>query len=146
MIPATPGPKIPENGPEPEFRPEFLRNFEPSLGYGCLDMKVCIRCIYLQPFPTHFDSPFSSQLQFDTSCLSLTLLSAPSSGSMFSARRLQIPVEFPPEFLNSVPIRWFCPRNYGINSCTFRIFPVFSHYATLANRPFCTTPPIPKRA
>jgi hypothetical protein len=31
MIPATPGPKIPENGPEPEFRPEFLRNFKPSL-------------------------------------------------------------------------------------------------------------------
>jgi hypothetical protein len=31
MIPATPEPKIPENGPEPEFRPEFLRNFEPSL-------------------------------------------------------------------------------------------------------------------
>ena len=29
MIPATPGPKIPENGPEPEFRPEFLRNSEP---------------------------------------------------------------------------------------------------------------------
>jgi hypothetical protein len=29
MIPATPGPKIPENGPEPEFRPEFFRNFEP---------------------------------------------------------------------------------------------------------------------
>jgi hypothetical protein len=26
MILATPGPKIPENGPEPEF----LRNFEPS--------------------------------------------------------------------------------------------------------------------
>jgi hypothetical protein len=26
MIPATPEPKIPENGPEPEFR----RNFEPS--------------------------------------------------------------------------------------------------------------------
>ena len=25
MIPATPGPKIPEDGPEPEFRPEFLR-------------------------------------------------------------------------------------------------------------------------
>jgi hypothetical protein len=31
MIPATPEPKIPENGPEPEFRPEFHRNFEPSL-------------------------------------------------------------------------------------------------------------------
>jgi hypothetical protein len=31
MIPATPGPKIPEDGPEPEFRPEFFRNFEPSL-------------------------------------------------------------------------------------------------------------------
>jgi hypothetical protein len=30
MIPATPEPKIPENGPEPEFRPEFRRNFEPS--------------------------------------------------------------------------------------------------------------------
>jgi hypothetical protein len=30
MNPAAPGPKIPENGPEPEFRPEFLRNFEPS--------------------------------------------------------------------------------------------------------------------
>jgi hypothetical protein len=30
MIPATPGPKIPENGPEPEFRLEYLRNFEPS--------------------------------------------------------------------------------------------------------------------
>jgi hypothetical protein len=30
MIPATPEPKIPENGPEPEFRPEFFRNFEPS--------------------------------------------------------------------------------------------------------------------
>jgi hypothetical protein len=30
MIPATPGPKIPENGPEPEFQPEFFRNFEPS--------------------------------------------------------------------------------------------------------------------
>jgi hypothetical protein len=29
MIPATPEPKIPENGPEPEFRPEFFRNFEP---------------------------------------------------------------------------------------------------------------------
>ncbi len=29
MIPATQGPKIPENGPEPEFRPEFLLNFEP---------------------------------------------------------------------------------------------------------------------
>jgi hypothetical protein len=27
MIPATPGPKIPENGPEPEFQPEFFRNF-----------------------------------------------------------------------------------------------------------------------
>jgi hypothetical protein len=31
MIPATPGPKIPENGPEPEFRPEFCRNFEPRM-------------------------------------------------------------------------------------------------------------------
>jgi hypothetical protein len=31
MIPATPGPKISENGPEPEFRPEFLRNSEPSV-------------------------------------------------------------------------------------------------------------------
>jgi hypothetical protein len=30
MIPATPGSKIPENGPEPEFRPEFLRNSEPN--------------------------------------------------------------------------------------------------------------------
>jgi hypothetical protein len=30
MIPAIPEPKIPENGPEPEFRPEFLPNFEPS--------------------------------------------------------------------------------------------------------------------
>jgi hypothetical protein len=30
MIPATPEPKIPENGPEPEFRPEFRRIFEPS--------------------------------------------------------------------------------------------------------------------
>jgi hypothetical protein len=30
MIPTTPGPKIPENGPELEFRPEFFRNFEPS--------------------------------------------------------------------------------------------------------------------
>jgi hypothetical protein len=30
MIPATPEPKIPEDGPEPEFRPEFFRNFEPS--------------------------------------------------------------------------------------------------------------------
>jgi hypothetical protein len=30
MIPETPGPKILENGPEPEFRPGFLRNFEPS--------------------------------------------------------------------------------------------------------------------
>ena len=30
MIPATPGPKIPENGLEPEFRPEFIRNFEPK--------------------------------------------------------------------------------------------------------------------
>jgi hypothetical protein len=30
MIPAAPEPKIPENGPEPEFRPEFRRNFEPS--------------------------------------------------------------------------------------------------------------------
>ena len=31
MIPATPEPKIPENGPEPEFQPEFFRNFEPSV-------------------------------------------------------------------------------------------------------------------
>jgi hypothetical protein len=31
MIPATPEPKIPENGPEPEFRPEFFWNFEPRL-------------------------------------------------------------------------------------------------------------------
>jgi hypothetical protein len=31
MIPATPEPKIPENGPEPEFRPEFFRNFETRL-------------------------------------------------------------------------------------------------------------------
>ena len=31
MIPATAEPKIPENGLEPEFWPEFLRNFEPSL-------------------------------------------------------------------------------------------------------------------
>jgi hypothetical protein len=30
MIPATPGPNIPEDDPEPEFRPEFFRNFEPS--------------------------------------------------------------------------------------------------------------------
>jgi hypothetical protein len=30
MILATPGPKIPEDGPEPEFRPEFLQNSEPS--------------------------------------------------------------------------------------------------------------------
>ncbi len=29
MIPATPEPKLLENGPEPEFRPEFRRNFEP---------------------------------------------------------------------------------------------------------------------
>ena len=29
MIPAIPEPKIPENGPEPEFRPEFRQNFEP---------------------------------------------------------------------------------------------------------------------
>jgi hypothetical protein len=29
MIPATPGPKIPENGPELEFQLEFLQNFEP---------------------------------------------------------------------------------------------------------------------
>jgi hypothetical protein len=29
MVPATPGPKLPENGPEPEF----LRNFEPT--YKC---------------------------------------------------------------------------------------------------------------
>jgi hypothetical protein len=27
MIPATPGPKIPENGPEPEFQPEFQPEF-----------------------------------------------------------------------------------------------------------------------
>ena len=32
MISAIPEPKIPENGPEPEFRPEFLRNFEPRSG------------------------------------------------------------------------------------------------------------------
>jgi hypothetical protein len=31
MIPAIPEPKILENGPEPEFRPEFFRNFEPRL-------------------------------------------------------------------------------------------------------------------
>ena len=30
VIPATPEPKITESGPEPEFRPEFRRNFEPS--------------------------------------------------------------------------------------------------------------------
>lgn len=36
MIPATPGPKIPEDGPEPEFRPEFLRNFEPSHHRSCI--------------------------------------------------------------------------------------------------------------
>jgi hypothetical protein len=29
MIPATPEPKIPEDGPEPEFRREFFRDFEP---------------------------------------------------------------------------------------------------------------------
>ena len=29
VIPATPEPKITESGPEPEFRPEFRRNFEP---------------------------------------------------------------------------------------------------------------------
>jgi hypothetical protein len=29
MFPATPEPKIPENGPEPEFRPELFRDFEP---------------------------------------------------------------------------------------------------------------------
>jgi hypothetical protein len=32
MIPAIPEQKIPENGPEPEFRPEFFRNFEPRRG------------------------------------------------------------------------------------------------------------------
>jgi hypothetical protein len=31
MIPATPEPKIPEDGPEPEFWPEFRRNFEPRV-------------------------------------------------------------------------------------------------------------------
>jgi hypothetical protein len=31
MIPATSGPKITENGPEQEFRPDFFRNFEPRL-------------------------------------------------------------------------------------------------------------------
>ena len=56
--------------------------------------------------------------------------------------RLQIPAEFRPEFSNSVPIRWFCLRNYGIFIWKFRISPVFVHYVTLANRPFCTTPPL----
>jgi hypothetical protein len=50
--------------------------------------------------------------------------------------------KFRPEFSNSVPIRWFCPWNYGICNCTYRIFPVFFHYVTLANQPFCTTPPL----
>jgi len=31
QISVTPGLKIPENGPEPEFRPEFFRNFKPRL-------------------------------------------------------------------------------------------------------------------
>jgi hypothetical protein len=35
MIPVTPGPKIPENGPEPEFRLEFLWNFEPRMPCPC---------------------------------------------------------------------------------------------------------------
>jgi hypothetical protein len=51
-------------------------------------------------------------------------------------------VAIPPEFSNSVPIRWFCPRNYGIFIRTFRISPVFVHYVTLANWPLCTTPPL----
>jgi hypothetical protein len=40
MIPATLGPKIPENGPEPEFRPEFFRNFEPSLSQFSLELML----------------------------------------------------------------------------------------------------------
>jgi hypothetical protein len=41
-ISVTPGLKIPENGPEPEFRPEFrpefFRNFEPSSGMTVTDL------------------------------------------------------------------------------------------------------------
>jgi hypothetical protein len=47
MILATPGPKIPENGPESEFRAEFLRNSEPrwrclsKIDDGSVGLKVC---------------------------------------------------------------------------------------------------------
>jgi hypothetical protein len=54
--------------------------------------------------------------------------------------------KFRPEFLNSVPIRCFCPQNYGIHYMNIPDFSGVFHYITLANRPFCTTPPIAKRA
>jgi hypothetical protein len=38
-IPATLGPKFPENGPEPKFWPEFLLNFEPS----CVEWRQATR-------------------------------------------------------------------------------------------------------
>jgi hypothetical protein len=63
----------------------------------------------------------------------------PNPSSLWPTR-LQILAEFRQEFSNSVPIWWFCPRNYGICNSTYRIFPVFFHYVTIANQPFCTTP------
>jgi hypothetical protein len=56
MISAIPEPKIPENGPEPEFRPEFLRNCEPR-ELGCLNLepkgnsptKDILHVVYCEP-------------------------------------------------------------------------------------------------
>jgi hypothetical protein len=43
VIPATPEPKFTESGPEPEFRPEFRRNFEPRTGM-CQVLQICLPC------------------------------------------------------------------------------------------------------
>jgi hypothetical protein len=65
MILATPGQKILENGPELEFRSEFLLNFGPSY----------------QAFLAHFND-------FDASHHSYTQMKQPESSYLFNMRQL----------------------------------------------------------
>jgi hypothetical protein len=68
MIPATPGPKIPENGPEPEF----FRNFEPrnnwysSFKSSTMDIQTArvVQPHYNQIVADTLPAPFSIALRF----------------------------------------------------------------------------------
>ncbi len=105
MIPATPEPKIPEDGPEPEFRPEFFRNFEPSQGlfqYLLLDGVVVTLVYSVGSYFMDFIS--RDELRFNIIRLLLVLrthycrryehgIRHPSLGGMFSSWHRDVCVE-----------------------------------------------------